>query len=88
MIELVERDGKKIGTALNEIKMEQIHDDIESGKTIFPKGKYKTIVVDPPWPMKRTEMDTRLNGNEVDYPTMSIEEIKTFKKEGVYINDR
>lgn len=78
VIEIVERDGKKIGTALNEIKMEHIHDDIESGKTVFPKGKYKTIVFDPPWPMKKTEMDAKSNGTEVDYPIMSIEEIKKF----------
>ncbi len=76
VIEIVERDGKKIGTALNEIKMEHIHDGIESGKTVFPKGKYHTIVFDPPWPIE--EMDTKLNGNEVGYPTMSIEEIKKF----------
>lgn len=39
--------------------------------------RYKTLVIDPPWPMKKIVRKVRPNqGIELDYPTMSIEEIK------------
>lgn len=41
-----------------------------------PPGKYRCIVIDPPWPMKKIERDERPNqGVELDYPTMSLEDI-------------
>ncbi|MFH1539957.1 MAG: MT-A70 family methyltransferase [bacterium] len=43
-----------------------------------PAGKYSTIIVDPPWPMKKIVREVRPNQAELDYPTMSVEEIKTF----------
>jgi len=43
-----------------------------------PDGKYKTIVVDPPWPVKKILRDKRPNQGAFDYPTMTIEEIKAF----------
>jgi N6-adenosine-specific RNA methylase IME4 len=42
----------------------------------LPLGKYRCIVLDPPWPMKKIEREERPNqGIELDYPTMSLEEI-------------
>lgn len=42
-----------------------------------PQGKYRTIVIDPPWDMQRIQMENRTFDNEsFDYPTMSLEEIK------------
>lgn len=44
---------------------------------ILPTGKYRCIVIDPPWPMKKIEREERPNqGIELDYPTMSLEEIE------------
>ena len=45
---------------------------------IVPNKGFKTIVVDPPWPMKKTgKRKSRLNqGTKLDYPTMSLDEIK------------
>lgn len=41
-----------------------------------PEGKYQCIVMDPPWPMKKIEREERPNqGHELDYPTMSLEQI-------------
>lgn len=41
-----------------------------------PVGKYRCIVIDPPWPMKKIERDERPNqGLELDYPTMTLEQI-------------
>lgn len=45
-----------------------------------PVGKYRTIVIDPPWPMQRIEREERPNQPEaLDYPTMSLEEISSLE---------
>ena len=42
----------------------------------IPIGKYKCIVIDPPWPMVKIEREERPNqGVTLDYPVMSLEEI-------------
>ena len=42
----------------------------------FPKERYRCIVIDPPWPVKKIEREERPNqGVELDYPTMSLDEI-------------
>lgn len=39
--------------------------------------KYKTIVVDPPWPVKKVVRKVRPNQKQnLDYPTMSLDAIK------------
>ena len=40
-----------------------------------PAGLYRTIVIDPPWPMKKIERDVRPNQYGLDYPTMSEDEL-------------
>lgn len=45
-------------------------------KTPEPDKKYKTIVIDPPWPMEKILRDERPNQHEFDYPTMSLDEIR------------
>lgn len=43
----------------------------------LPPGKYRCIVIDPPWPVKKIERDERPNqGIELDYPTMTLDEIE------------
>ena len=45
-----------------------------------PEGKYRTIMIDPPWDMERIQMENRTFDKEsFDYPTMSLDEIKDFK---------
>jgi N6-adenosine-specific RNA methylase IME4/DNA-binding XRE family transcriptional regulator len=42
----------------------------------FPRKKYRCLVIDPPWPVQKIEREERPNqGRELDYPTMSLEEI-------------
>jgi len=41
-----------------------------------PAGKYRTIVIDPPWPIEKIERDVRPNQITIDYPTMTLEEIR------------
>lgn len=45
----------------------------------FPNKKYKTIVIDPPWPVKKIIRKVRPNQKEMDYETMSLEEIKNLQ---------
>lgn len=44
------------------------------------KGKYKAIVIDPPWPMERIRR--QVTGEEIvfDYPTMTISQIRNDRK--------
>jgi N6-adenosine-specific RNA methylase IME4 len=41
--------------------------------------KYKTIVIDPPWPIEKLQRKVRPNQINMDYPMMSIEQIKSIK---------
>lgn len=45
--------------------------------------KYKTIVVDPPWPVKKILRKVRPNQKEMDYPTMSYGELWDLKVKDV-----
>lgn len=48
-----------------------------AAETPPPTGKYKCIVIDPPWPVEKIERDVRPNqGQQLDYPTMTLEQIK------------
>ena len=42
----------------------------------FPTGKYRTAVIDPPWPLKFIDRKVRPSQTEMPYKTMSIDEIK------------
>jgi N6-adenosine-specific RNA methylase IME4 len=42
----------------------------------FPTKKYNLIVVDPPWNIKKLTHKTRSTQITMDYPTLSIEDIK------------
>ncbi len=44
-----------------------------------PQGRYRCIVIDPPWPMRRIERSEKrpYERHELDYPTMSLDEIES-----------
>lgn len=42
----------------------------------FPNKKYQLIVVDPPWKIEKIRKKVRPNQVEMDYPMMSVDEIK------------
>lgn len=48
----------------------------ELGRIPKPDKLYRTIVIDPPWPMEKILRDERPNQTELDYPTMDINEIR------------
>lgn len=46
-----------------------------AAQTPLPTGKYRCIVIDPPWPVEKIARDVRPNQDEMDYPIMTLEEI-------------
>lgn len=48
---------------------------IVSDAPAVPTGKYRTIVVDPPWPMKKIERKAAIRQGDVEYATMSVDAI-------------
>lgn len=47
-------------------------------KQPLPDKLYKTIVIDPPWPMEKIVRKVRPAQFDLDYPVMSIDEIKMY----------
>ncbi len=43
----------------------------------FPDKKYNIIYADPPWPIKKIQRKVRPNQTTMDYPVMSLEDIKS-----------
>ncbi len=42
----------------------------------FPEGKFRAIVIDPPWPMEKIRLEVRACSSDyLDYPTMTLDEI-------------
>ena len=59
--------------ALAEYKRRQL------GKPPRETRLFRTIVIDPPWPIEKIEREERGKQYDLDYAAMSIEEIKTFR---------
>jgi len=45
----------------------------------LPKGKYRTLIVDPPWPIEKIIREVRPNQDVFDYPVQSLDEIESGK---------
>lgn len=85
--EVVERakENKEIPTTREvleeiQIRIKQAHRKKPEplGRIIQPEDrKYRTIIIDPPWPVKKIERNKRPNqGLYLDYPIMTLEEIE------------
>lgn len=48
----------------------------DSNAISIPEGRFRTITIDPPWPVEKILRDVRPNQLEFGYKTMTIEEIK------------
>jgi len=61
----------------------------KEGNKELPEGKYRTVIIDPPWPEKKILREVRPNQiEEVDYLTLSVEQIRDFRdKKGKTILD-
>lgn len=51
----------------------------EAASLAVPAGQYRTVVIDPPWPMKIIERDVRPGQVGMHYPTMALDEIKAIE---------
>jgi N6-adenosine-specific RNA methylase IME4 len=49
--------------------------EVAARETQSPEGVFDVIVIDPPWPMRKIERDCRPNQTELDYPTMTEEQL-------------
>ena len=58
--------------------MEKRH-ELQQNPISWPTKKYSTIVVDPPWEMVKIERDIAPNQTGFDYPTMTINQIKSLR---------
>ena len=68
-----------VADIIREVKRESIIESLENIEAMEAKkiqGVYDVIVIDPPWDIKKIERDDRPNHVGLDYPTMSIEELK------------
>lgn len=82
----VKRDGcwrLKHIKSLGQITQKEAEKHLQGWKKRIPpntkiKPIYRTIVIDPPWPMEKIPRKVRPNQIDMDYDTMSIEEIKGF----------
>ena len=73
--------GEKMNRAkvITAVKKEEVKArTTEIGEVLVapPEGSYDVIVVDPPWPMQKIERECRPNQTGLDYPTMTVDEIK------------
>ena len=63
------REGRRVESA------EAVQAIADNPPPPLPEGQYATIVVDPPWPIKKSEMEGDPNGVGFDYPVMALDEI-------------
>lgn len=45
----------------------------------LPDGEYRCVIIDPPWPMQKINRDIIPYEEKLDYPVMTIDEIKELK---------
>jgi N6-adenosine-specific RNA methylase IME4 len=77
----VAKSGQKLSTP-SERREAALREQLRIAQTpaAIPDDKrYGTVVIDPPWPMKKIERDVRPNQVEFDYPTMDYEELRAFR---------
>ncbi len=79
---LEENEKLNVAGAILEQKREQLVEHLESVEEKEVKeaeGVYDVVVIDPPWPMQKMETDRRPAEVSMDYPVMTMDEIKALK---------
>ena len=83
---IVERDKETQGKALEAVKAGQARTLISAVNAMdrrelaenpppLPTGTYRTVVIDPPWHITKSDRSVRPNQQGFDYPTMTLDEI-------------
>ena len=81
-IEPVLKGEITLSKAIQETKRKQVIEklnNIETKEVKELEGIYDVVVIDPPWPIEKIERDIAPNQVKLDYPTMTIDEIKELK---------
>ena len=81
-IETVLKGEITLSKAIQETKRKQVIEklnNIETKEVKELEGIYDVVVIDPPWPIEKIERDIAPNQVKLDYPTMTIDEIKELK---------
>ena len=69
-------DGEVTSSGVLKLERKLRREAVEDHETPdLPKDKYRTIVIDPPWPVQKIDREVRHNQSEMDYPTMNVEAI-------------
>lgn len=68
----LEQSAKREAALRDQLRIAQTPADIL-------ENQYGTIVIDPPWPMKKIEREVSPNQVEFDYPTMDYEQLRAFR---------
>ena len=82
IISKLTNDVKTVADAIRETKREEIINKLENIQSVEAKtaqGVYDVIIIDPPWDMQKIERDERPNQVELDYPTMTEDELQQLK---------
>ena len=53
----------------------------------FPNAQYACVVIDPPWPMKKIQRKVAPNQVDMDYPLMTISEIRALDIPAILLDD-
>jgi N6-adenosine-specific RNA methylase IME4/DNA-binding transcriptional regulator YiaG len=81
-IEVSEKDILGAARGIREERAREIrarNAELSKSPVLVPPGKFETIVVDPPWPMKKIELDARPDNKiALDYPVMTEAELRSF----------
>lgn len=81
VIDEMNKSGK-VNKAFTEIKRDEKLSELKDVKKQTVKkaeGVFDVIVIDPPWQMEKIEREVAPNQVLLDYPTMSLDEIKKLK---------
>lgn len=73
---------KNVATAARETKRDDLKahlEDVATKEAKAASGVFDVVVVDPPWPIEKMELDARPNHVGLDYPAMSLDEIEAME---------
>ena len=82
LVEPILRGDKPLTKAIQDMARIEVSEKIKgisTNEVKRPDGVFDVIVIDPPWPIEKIERDVAPNQVGLDYPTMTIEEIKALK---------
>jgi len=89
LLHQVDTGKRSIHSAFGTVVNRQKQIELEKQPPVpYPVGKYRAIVIDPPWPIKKIEREVAPNqGQDLPYPIMSLEEIEAIPIQSMAIEE-